>query len=256
MGARVLGRLSVFVNLTCVCALAVSAALFCVVNSQAQDLSRPQPLKSLSNPSAPALPDLPVITLDGPAKAPQAASFDTISRGAEAGNPLDQGELGHMYAVGDGVPQDFGAALKWLKASAGHNYPDAEFYIGQIYFNGDGVDQDYAEALKWFVKAGQQGNRDVQYLVSIMYAEGLGTAADPVEAAKWLRLSAVQGNSGAQKELARLRSNETLPQVDGPVNGLMPVKPSEMPMTRTPSTNIDDRIKSAMKQVFKGAANQ
>jgi uncharacterized protein len=66
----------------------------------------------------------------------------------------------------------------------------AEGLVGTIYAVGQGVPQDYAEAMKWYWKAAEQGLAVAQFSLGLMYPNGNGIPQDYVSAHMWLNLSA------------------------------------------------------------------
>src|ERR1700730_7963340 len=72
-------------------------------------------------------------------------------------------DLGVMYDMGQGVPQNYAEALKWYRKAAEQSHADAEYNLTVIYRHGKGIQQNYPEALKWFQLAAEQGNADAQY---------------------------------------------------------------------------------------------
>ena len=71
-----------------------------------------------------------------------------------------QYNLGTMYDLGQGVPQDHAEALKWYRLAAEQGDMNAQFNLGGVYYNGRGVPQDYAEAHMWFNIAAANGYKD------------------------------------------------------------------------------------------------
>ncbi len=76
---------------------------------------------------------------------------------AEQGDVKAQHNLGHMYYLGVGVPQDFAEAMKLFRKAADQGNADVTFFLGVMYHNGQGVPQDYAEAAMWLDLAARQG---------------------------------------------------------------------------------------------------
>jgi TPR repeat protein len=74
------------------------------------------------------------------------------------GNALAQNNLGLLYDLGDGVPQDYAVARQWYEQSAAQNHAAAQFNLGLLYANGHGVPQDYAMARQWYEKAMAAGD--------------------------------------------------------------------------------------------------
>ena len=54
-----------------------------------------------------------------------------------------------MYDNGQGVMQDYQAAVRWYRFSAEQGEVNAQFNLGVMYANGDGVQQDYVRAHMW-----------------------------------------------------------------------------------------------------------
>ncbi len=80
---------------------------------------------------------------------------------AEQGNPIAQFNLGLMYDNGEGVPQDYQAAVKWYTLAAKQGDVDARFNLGVMYAKGQGVPQDYKAAIKWWVLSAKQAFAEV-----------------------------------------------------------------------------------------------
>ena len=65
----------------------------------------------------------------------------------------------------------------WLHRLVFHFEPEEG--IGALYARGQGVPMDYGEAIKWFRRAAAQGNADAANWLGNFYANGLGVAKDP-----------------------------------------------------------------------------
>ena len=79
---------------------------------------------------------------------------------AEQGNASAQGNLGWMYANGEGVPQDYAAAVAWYRKAAEQGNTSAQTNLGLMYANGQGVPQDDVQAHMWFNLAAAKGHAD------------------------------------------------------------------------------------------------
>src|SRR3989344_1799585 len=101
-------------------------------------------------------------TAKGPAPA--------LLREAEAGNAYAQLELGDLYFIGEGVPQDDTEAVKWYRKAAEQGLAKAQQKLGDMYFGSMGLSQDYAQAAKWYRKAAEQGYFPAQFALGNMYA--------------------------------------------------------------------------------------
>jgi TPR repeat protein len=84
---------------------------------------------------------------------PTKAVFDQIREQAENGSAEHQLHIGHFYANGDLVEQDFRQAAEWYQKAAQNGEPKAQFYLGFFYDVGVGVTQDKNLAFFWYKKA-------------------------------------------------------------------------------------------------------
>ena len=110
-------------------------------------------------------------------------------KAAEQGHAMAQCQLGLMYVIGEGVPQDFAEAARWCRAAAEAGIAEAQCQLGDMHIKGHGVSQDDAEAAKWCRKAAEQGNAMAQMLLGAMYHNGQGVPRDYVQAQMWLTLA-------------------------------------------------------------------
>ena len=110
-----------------------------------------------------------------------------------------------MYAKGEGVAKDAGAAVRWYRQAAEQGYADAQYnlgvmYLGVMYHQGEGVLKDAAEAVRWFRLAAEQGDAQAQYSLGVMYAKGEGVPKNMVEAYAWCNIAAAQSDTSQQLE--------------------------------------------------------
>jgi TPR repeat protein len=66
-----------------------------------------------------------------------------------AGSTVAQLNLGLMYALGQGVAQDYAEAAKWFRRAADKGFDKAQFNLGLLYEYGLGLPQDYVQAYFW-----------------------------------------------------------------------------------------------------------
>ena len=119
---------------------------------------------------------------------------------AQKGDAKAQSDLGLMYAMGRGVPQNLVEAEKWFRKAAEQGFAEAQYNLGLIYFKGQGgVPRNYTEAMKWFRKSSDQGYAKAQYGLGVMYLQGLGVYRNYVQAYIWFYLAALRGNQDAVK---------------------------------------------------------
>lgn len=129
----------------------------------------------------------------------EAAKWSRLA--AAQGDAVAQYNLGWMYNQGKGVKQDHREAMKLYRLAAAKGDAGAQLNLGTMYYRGEGVTQDYQEAVKWFRLAAAQGDVNAQYNLGSMYDGGKGVTQDHREAVKWYRLAAVQGDADAQFNL-------------------------------------------------------
>ncbi len=83
------------------------------------------------------------------------------------GHQSAQYNLGVLYAIGLGVPQDQAEAVKWFRRAADRGLPAAQMRLGAAYRDGKGVPADLKTAYFWFTLAathfslGEQHDRAV-----------------------------------------------------------------------------------------------
>lgn len=116
-------------------------------------------------------------------------------------------KTGIRYFEGKEVRRNYLEALKHFRKSAGHNNPEAQYYIGKMYLDGLGVTTDNRVALEWFLKSANQGDPQGQTGVGAIYVHGFGVDQDSAEAMKWFKLAADQQLSKAFFHLGRMYEN-------------------------------------------------
>jgi len=148
----------------------------------------------------------------GGALVAQARNAVGNKRGADAVNLLkpaaDEGDaeaalfLGNIYLYGSGVPEDLGAARKYLEVAAREGRVDALYNLGAIYDKAIGVPRDTQQAMRWFGLAADQRDPQAQLNLALFYLRGDGVEKDIALAEQWLRRAAGNGSKRAQGILA------------------------------------------------------
>ncbi len=108
---------------------------------------------------------------------------------------------------------DYAAAREQWVPLAGQGDPKAQFRLGCLYAFGQGVPKDYGFALRLYRLAAEQGDADAQNNLGGMYAEGMGVPPDPVQAYMWFELAAERGHEMARSNrtfIARSLSPEQI----------------------------------------------
>ena len=80
---------------------------------------------------------------------------------AEQGDADYQNDLGVLYHNGEGVLQDYKAALEWYRLAAAQGNVHAQRNLGVMYYNGQGVSQNYLYAHMWLNIAASSRSQDI-----------------------------------------------------------------------------------------------
>ena len=88
---------------------------------------------------------------------------------------------------------DFAAALEAWHPLAEQSDARAQTGLAHMYADGNGVPQNDAEAVKWYRKAAEQGYDKAQAGLGAMYAYGRGVPQDNMQAYAWLNIAVAQG---------------------------------------------------------------
>lgn len=123
---------------------------------------------------------------------------------AQQGDLDAQFNMGSIYLTGKGVPQDYGAALKWYKLAAEQGQINAQNQLGTMYIKGEGVPQNFKTAIKWYTRAAEQGDISAQSNVGWMHLSGKGVPQDFKTALQWLKPAAEKGGVKAQFNLGSM----------------------------------------------------
>ncbi len=105
--------------------------------------------------------------------------------GTELGSPMAMVLLGVMFADGNGVARDYGAALKLFREAAKKDHPLASFNLGVMLANGWGTAADDADAVAQFHRAAAGFDPLAMQILGEAYAKGRGVAVDPAAAERW-----------------------------------------------------------------------
>jgi uncharacterized protein len=110
------------------------------------------------------------------------------------------------FARDGAVPAPYADAARVMRlAKLGDMKSAAQ--LGRMYEMGRGVPQDYSEAAKWYYRAADRGDPQAQYGLALLYNKGLGVRRDYVLAEMWLNLSASQAVGDSRDYVARMRDS-------------------------------------------------
>ena len=82
--------------------------------------------------------------------------------------------------------------MRWFRLAAAQGFAVAQFNLGGMYAIGRGVPEDDTEAVRWYRLAADQGDAFSQVILGVKYRNGEGTPQDFVEAHMWANLGALQ----------------------------------------------------------------
>lgn len=180
------------------------------------------PTVAIKDPAALEVPSAPVVKpralyLASVAKLKSAtsesetlAAMKGLEEAAALGHPPAQLQLGELYKLGQGVPQDAAQARAWYERAANGGNVLAMHRIGVMSARGQGGPADQTAAIAWFEKAANLGLVDSQYnLGAIFHPGGEGAssgAQDAVKAYFWYSLAAKNGDAQAGSLAAGLGS--------------------------------------------------
>jgi TPR repeat protein len=105
--------------------------------------------------------------------------------GTELGSSMAMTLLGVMFADGNGVARDYGAALKLFREAAKKDHPLAAFNLGVMLANGWGTPADDADAIAQFHRAAGGYDPLAMQILGEAYARGRGVVADPEAVERW-----------------------------------------------------------------------
>ena len=139
-----------------------------------------------------------VIGFSGVVSGQDEADFYETKRLAERGLAFAQVNLGLMYDLGVGVPENKAEAARWYRLAAEQGYASGQYNLGLMYDLGEGVPGNDAEAVRWYGLAAEQGNALAQTNLGLMYANGEGVPQTNAIAYMWWSVAAAQGNESAR----------------------------------------------------------
>ena len=133
---------------------------------------------------------------------PMAAYY--FGQGAKYNNKYSQYNLGHMYYLGDGVPENKKTAVKWFLKAAEQGNAKSQGTLGAMYLLGDGVLEDYVKGYAWSITAKANG-ADVQHVVNSAKSK---MTADQIAAGQLL----------AKELFERIEKQNSENPADNPIN--------------------------------------
>ena len=96
-------------------------------------------------------------------------------------------------------------ARGWYEQAAAQGNDYAQQQLGVMYYLAHGVPQDYAKARQWLEQAAVQGNGTAQQNLAALYFKGQGVPQNDVRAYMWINLAVANSMGETQKEFANNR---------------------------------------------------
>ena len=119
-------------------------------------------------------------------------------------------EIGNIYELGgDGVIQDFDAAMRWYKKSLFKAEDiDACLGVARLYYFGKGRKIDYQKALSYYALLENSNDPIASFMMGKMYQLGQGVEKDMNKAEAFYEKAAREGNLFALRNLGILRCHK------------------------------------------------
>jgi hypothetical protein len=144
---------------------------------------------------------------DSPSIDISAEDMKTLQTQAAQGDAAAQVNLGALYALGAGVPQDYAVARQWWEKAAAQGDAWSQYHLGVLYFFGQGVPVDIATARGWYTKSATQGNAVAQVQLGALYDFGMGVPQNDMRAYMWYSLAAERLTDTSDTYAADRRDN-------------------------------------------------
>ena len=143
---------------------------------------------------------------------------------AAAGDAEAALDLGLLYDLGRGVPQDSSMAYRWYRQAAEAGLAQAAFNVAVMLDSGAGVPRDGAEAALWYARAAAGGYHRAQYALAQLYAAGDGVPRNLATAEAWYRAAAAAALAPLPPACQRCRDSGRA-AASPPPGDLSPVRP-------------------------------
>lgn len=131
-----------------------------------------------------------------------------LRKAVQLGDRFSQNILAHRLKRHNDAEQ----AFFWFEKSAKQGFTDAQYNLGLMYESGQGVEQNFQAAIYWYQKVTTKKyvynkiTAEVEYRLGRFYEKGLGIEKDDSMAVALYRSAAEHGNSSAKERLTNLES--------------------------------------------------
>ena len=130
-------------------------------------------------------------------------------RAADKNSAEGYDNLGYLYSVGRGVPENLTVAAGYFRASAEMGWKQGQFNCGLDYFFGRGVDKDPARAVHWWELASAAGHPAASFHLGYCLLNGYGVEKNAARALTCLQAAADKGDADAWWTLGEYFYNAT-----------------------------------------------
>lgn len=130
-------------------------------------------------------------------------AFKWLKAAADQQNACGLNNLGRLYGLGLGVPQDTRRGVALFRQAAAMGYPGAELNLGKEYEPGGSLPTDYRTAAHYFELAAAHGDVIAYNELGVLYETGAGVPRDLRRAEELYRLGAQAGDGRAEANLGR-----------------------------------------------------
>jgi localization factor PodJL len=127
-----------------------------------------------------------------------------LRQAAAEGDPRAQHAIALRYAQGQGMPQNFIEAARWLERAAAAGLAPAQYRLGAMYERGQGVSKDLGRARSWYQAAAEKGNVKAMHNLAVSLSGRDNGGADYAAASQWYEAAASYGLADSQFNLGIL----------------------------------------------------
>jgi len=186
----------------------------------ASTLERAQTPLPTAEPAVVAEAEAAIVAAANPALTkivvPASIGPESLSKAAEAGDPVALFEIGARYTEGRGVAVDMAEAANWYKLAADRGSAPAQYRLGNLFEKGNGIARDLDKAIVYYEQAAAAGNASAMHNLAVLNASGVKGEPDYAAAVGWFTKAAELGVSDSQFNLAILyaRGNGTVQSLD------------------------------------------
>ncbi|WP_372370909.1 serine/threonine-protein kinase [Candidatus Uabimicrobium sp. HlEnr_7] len=135
-------------------------------------------------------------------------AFKWMKKAASQDDAPSMSNLGTLYALGNGVRQDFKTAYKWFHKSAQMGHFSGMSGLSKMYARGDGVEKNIQTSIKWLEKAANAGGVIEMRTLGQYHMVGQHVTKDLEKARYWLTKATQKNDLIAQRILKQLAKKD------------------------------------------------